>query len=52
MRIYEKPCMIVTCYNAMDATNNLTLVTSMAVATYNKGNGISGESFKLHNLKS
>ena len=51
MRIYEKPCMIVTCYNAMDKTN-LILNTSTAIATYNKGGSINEQSFKLHGLKS
>ena len=52
MRIYEKPSMTVTCYNAMD-TINLTLNTSVAIAPYNKGSeGINSQSFVLHGLKS
>lgn len=50
MRLYEKPCMTVTCYNAMDKTN-ITLNTKSAIAPYNKdgaGTKIGANSFTLH----
>ncbi len=51
MRIYEKPCMTVTCYNAEDNTNYLTLNATSAIAPYNNakaGTSIGSQSFTLH----
>ena len=51
MRLYEKPCMTVTCYNAMDKTN-ITLNTTSAIAPYNNinaGTKIGANSFKIIN---
>ena len=47
MRSYEKPCMTVTCYNAMDNTN-LKLNTSYAIGLKTPTEGMSGQSFTLH----
>ncbi len=47
MRIYEKPCMTVTYYNAMDNTN-LQLVVSAAIAPYTDKSKMSSQSFNLH----
>lgn len=51
MRIYEKPCMIVTNYNAVDRTN-LTLNASYAIGVNTDSKNMSNQSFKLHSLNS
>ncbi len=48
MRIYEKPCMKVTYYNAMDNTNNLNLIVSAPIAAYTDKSKMSNQSFTLH----
>ncbi len=49
MRRYEKPCMTVTYYDAMDKTNAMKLIATSAIAPYNIGKGVmSSESFSLH----
>ncbi len=47
MREYEKPCMTVTCYNAVDLTN-IELITSYAIGLKTPTDGMSKQSFTLH----
>lgn len=49
MKVYEKPCISITCYSAVDNTN-LKLEVSNAIATYNKdiAGAMGVNSFKLN----
>ena len=47
MRSYEKPCMTVTYYNAMDNTN-IKLTTSFAIGVNTPNDKMSNMSFKLN----